>query len=442
MKPDPAAYGRLDASALWHPYTRHSAARSGRLPLIVRGEGPYLFDAEGRRYFDAVASWWCCALGHSHPRLVEAIRRQAGELQHSILGNLSHPRAVELAARLAALFPDADRRVLFASDGASAVEAALKVAIQYRHNLGQPGRFRFASLGHAYHGDTLGAVSVGFLPGFHEPFRRVVFPVHRAGSPCCSTCPHGPDPGRCGLECFEPMRRIFASHGDELTAVIVEPLCQGAAGMRIYGPRYLRALADLCRERDVLLIHDEVAVGFGRTGRMFAFEHAGTDPDIVCLGKALSGGCLPLSATVVKRRVFDTFADEPEDHTFCHGHTFAGNPVAAAAALAALAVYEEEDIAAQAARAGARMGARFEGLRGLPGVADVRWLGMIAAVEFGADARGGGAALAARVRERLLAGGVLARPLGPVLYFMPPLVTPDDVVAGAVDRLAAAVREG
>ena len=433
---DAQEYTDMDRDSLWHPYTKHSVA-AAPMPIIREGRGVYLYDVEGRRYLDAISSWWCCNLGHGHPRLVEAIRRQAGELQHSILGSMSHPRAIELAGRLVRLFPDPDRRVFFGSDGASAVEAAHKIAVQYWANVGRPERCRFASLGDAYHGDTLGAVSVGYLDAFHRPFRPLLFPVHRANPPCCAACAYGKQPETCGERCFESMQRIIERHGRELAAVIVEPLCQGAAGMRIYSAGYLRKLAALCREREVLLIADEIAVGFGRTGRMFAFELAGIDPDIVCLGKGLSAGYLPISATVVRRRVFDTFADAPADHTFYHGHTFAGNPIAAAAAVETLRICEEEGVLARAAGAGAVLAAAMATLAGRAGVTHVRCLGMIGAFDLEGEA-GAAAERAQRIRARMRDQGVLIRPLGNVIYLMLPLVTPGDVIADTVERLAEA----
>ncbi|MGO9689624.1 MAG: aminotransferase class III-fold pyridoxal phosphate-dependent enzyme, partial [Syntrophobacteraceae bacterium] len=276
MKEISEYYRELDQASLWHPYTRHSALKDS-FPVITRGEGTFLFDLEGNRYVDAISSWWACNLGHSHPRLVQAITTQASELQHSILGNLTHPRAAELAYKLLGFFPDRRRRVLFASDGASAVEAALRVAVQYWHNIGEKGRFRFAAFEDAYHGDTIGAMAVGYLPAFHGPYRSLLFPVHKVKTPDCAQCLPGIAPETCGLECFSPMERTLREHADELAAVIVEPLCQGAAGMRMYPAKYLQSLSELCRENSILLIVDEIAMGFGRTGRMFAFEHAGID---------------------------------------------------------------------------------------------------------------------------------------------------------------------
>ncbi|MGA2402756.1 MAG: adenosylmethionine--8-amino-7-oxononanoate transaminase [Syntrophobacteraceae bacterium] len=431
MKNVSERYRELDLASLWHPYTRHSALRDG-FPVITRGEGIYLFDCEGNRYVDAISSWWACNLGHSHPRLVQAIIRQAGQLQHSILGNLTHPRAAELAYRLVDIFPDRRRRVLFASDGASAVEAALRVAVQYWHNKGEKGRFRFAAFEDAYHGDTIGAMAVGYLPAFHGAYRSLLFPVYKVKTPDCPGCFPGAASETCGLQCFSQMERTVKEHANELAAVIVEPLCQGAAGMRMYPAKYLQRLGELCRESRVLLIVDEIAMGFGRTGRMFAFEHAGIDPDIVCVGKSLSGGYLPISAAVVKEEIFQTFADEPEDHTFYHGHTFAGNPIAAAAAIECLNIYREERIVEKAERLGRVLAAHFEAFKGVAGVANVRCLGMIAAFELTERDSVTGEERARLLCKTMLQKGVLVRPLGATIYLMLPLITDDKVVAETV----------
>jgi adenosylmethionine-8-amino-7-oxononanoate aminotransferase len=416
-------YESVDRHFLWHPYTRHSATRAGNLPIITRGEGVYLYDAQDRRYLDAISSWWACSLGHGHPRIVEAIRRQAGELQHSILGNLSHPRAIELASRLAGLMPDATSHVLFASDGSSAVEAALKIALQYAHQAGRPERTRVAALENGYHGDTLGAVSAGYLEAFHRPFKNLLQPALTAPAPSRSR------------DTFPDMERLVEAHAGTLAAIIVEPLCQGAAGMNMYPPEYLARLAALCRAQDILLIVDEIAMGFGRTGTMWAFEQAGITPDIVCAGKAMSAGYLPISATLVRDSIYQAFSDEPVDHTFYHGHTFSGNPIAAAAAVETLKVYAEERVLDQAARGARRLAGRMPALAGLAGVKEVRCLGMIGVVELapaGDRPR--------RIQQYLRERGILLRPLGDVVYLMPPLITPDAVLDELVDALADALR--
>ncbi len=434
------AYRELDRRYLWHPYSRHSAMRDQAFPVIVRGEGVYLYDSDGRRYVDGISSWWACLLGHGHPRLLRALADQAARLQHSILGNLSHPPAIELAARLAALCPDSRRRVFFSGDGASAVEAALKIAVQYWSNLGQPNRCRLVSLENAYHGDTLGAVSVGFLPAFHAPFARLCAPVLRAPAPRCAACPRGLRPADCGGACADGLELLLAARGGEVAAVIVESICQGAAGMRLYAPAFLRRAADACRACGALLIADEIAMGLGRTGRRLAFEHAGVDPDLVCVGKGLAGGYLPISATIVRESVYEAFDDGPRDGTFYHGHTFAGNPLAAAVALETLGVLEDERLVERSREVGERLRRALEPLRAVPGVRDVRGLGLLAAVEF--DGEAAGAARAARAARRLIEAGLLLRPLGPVLYIAPPLTIPEAVLDEAAAALrAAAARE-
>ena len=414
-------------SRLWHPYTRFSAQAD--MPLIVRGKGIHLYDKQGRKFIDAVSSWWACALGHGHRRIIDAIQRQADSLQHSILGNLSHPAAVDLAARLAELMPTPDRHVLFSSDGASAVEASLKIALQYFHNTGRPERKRFAYLQNAYHGDTLGAVSVGYLEQFHKPFESILFTAFRVPVPL---------KGDQENACYEATARLFAEHGHEIAGLIVEPLCQGAAGMRMYSAAYLKRLSDLCKAQDVLLIDDEIAMGFGRTGRMFAFEHAGIDPDLVCVGKALSAGYLPISAVIVKNGIYNTFADKPEDHTFYHGHTFSGNPLCAAASIEALKVYSEERIAEKAAALETVMRRELSALNGHPLVLDARFLGAIGVVEL-AHAKEGRVAPARMVRETLFRKGILIRPLGNVVYLMPPLITTEEEMKTICSELVAAI---
>jgi len=426
----------LDLRHLWHPYTPIDAFEADDdVPVIARAEGVRLYDAAGRAWLDGISSWWAVNLGHGHPRIVEAIRAQAGTLQHSILGGMSHPNAARLAARLAAAAPGALNRVLFASDGASAVEAALKIALQYRTNRGEAGRDRFVSLADAYHGDTLGAMGPGHLPGFHRPFEKVLTPAFRAASPHCFHCPCGLAPETCDVECFASMAEAVRQNADRVTAVIVEPLCQGAAGMRIYPAAYLRRLRALCDETGALLIADEIAVGFGRTGKLFACEHAGIAPDILCLGKALTGGALPMSATVVTDAVYDTFRNTRErDRTFYHGHTFCGNPIAAAAALAALDVFAGEKIVEQARPAMDALAAGIADLGARPPVARARALGMMGVLEIAPEAGGEDAAKA--TARKALARDLFIRPLDNIVYLWPPLVTSKEDIGKMLTRLA------
>ncbi len=417
-------YRTADLQTIWHPYTRRSALANEALPILSRGRGAYLYDVEGRRYLDAISSWWCCSLGHSHPRLVRAIRRQAGILQHSILGNLSHPPAIDVAQALTELLPDR-RRVFFAGgDGSCAIEVALKMAVQYGANRGDRGRTEFIALERGYHGDTIGAMAAGYVEAYHRPFKSLFFPVHRVPSPCCGTCDWGLNPETCALKCFEPMERMLARHARRTAAVIIEPLCLAAGGMRIHPPAYLKALAAACRKYGVLLIADEIAMGFGRTGRMFAFEHAGIHPDLICLGKALTGGTLPLSAVVARESIYRTFSDGPVDRTLYHGHTFGGNPIGCAVAREALAIYSEPDFlpriqeSAELLQNGVR-----SAFAAHPQVRNVRGVGLIAVVELKPKP-----GLSSAWRNAMRARGVLLRPLGDVHYLMPPLTTPPAVL--------------
>lgn len=419
-------------SHIWHPYTRFSAVHEG-LPRIVRGEGIYLEDDQGKRYVDITSSWWACSLGHGHPRIIKAIQQQAETLQHSILGNLSHPPAEALAAKLVSLMPSIDRHVLFASDGASSVEAALKIALQYAHQTGNPGRTRFVSIREAYHGDTLGAVGVGYLESFHRYLRPALNQSWLLDMPACNGCMDS----ACRKDCFRDVPPFLEKHAKEIAAVIVEPLCLGAAGMKMYGPGYLKRLAHVCETLQIPLIVDEIAMGFGRTGKWFAFEHAGIDPDMVCVGKAITAGYLPMSAVVVKDDLYNTFADTPRDHTFYHGHTWSGNPIAAAAALEALIVYEDDQLIERARLLGDKMAEALESFVALPTVRDVRALGLIGVVELEPDEST--PPRARRVQAAMRERGYLLRPLGSVLYLMPPLVIEEADLMLAIKTLKEAI---
>ena len=412
---------------IFQPYTPFSAIEKG-FPNIVRGEGIYLFDDQGRRYVDIVSSWWACALGHGHPQVVEAIRKQAGVLQHSITGSLTHPNVLALADRLARLMPTPDRHSVFASDGCSAVEAALKIAIQYWYNLGQPEKTWVIGMDQGYHGDSLGALGAGFVDGFHKPFERAVSHHSKLPFPVSSAS---------DADGFEPSRKVIEQHAGKLAAVIVEPLCLGSAGMKIYPAGYLKKLAACCTANQVLLIVDEIAMGFGRTGKRFAFNHAGIDPDMVCVGKALTAGYMPLSACIVKDEIYNTFSDTPADHTFYHGNTFAGHPIGCAAALAALDIYEAEDTVARAAELAEKMKQWMQPMAALDCVKELRFLGMIGVVELKPEFR----PQVKKIKQRLFDQGYLFRPLGTVFYLMPPLVIGEKELKAAVDALSQSLHD-
>ncbi|MDF7798133.1 adenosylmethionine--8-amino-7-oxononanoate transaminase [Pontiellaceae bacterium B1224] len=408
---------------IFHPYTTFSALKN-KLPNLVRGEGIYLFDDEGNKYVDIVSSWWACALGHGHPKVVKAIQDQAGILQHSITGSLTHPNVLTLAERLASLMPTPDRHSVFASDGCSAVEAAIKIAIQYWYNIDRPEKTWVIGMDQGYHGDSLGALGAGFVDDFHKPYEKVT--SHPAKLPF-------PADGD-----FEPSRKVIEEHKAQLAAVIVEPLCLGSAGMKIYSADYLKQLADCCAENNVLLIIDEVAMGFGRTGKRFAFNHAGIDPDMVCMGKGLTAGYMPLSACVVKDEIYNTFTDDGEkDCTFYHGNTYAGHPIGCAAALAALDIYEDEGTVERGAEMAEKMKQWMLPMAELDCVKELRFLGMIGVVELKPETK----PLIAQMKQSLFEQGYLFRPLGTMFYLMPPLIISDDELKGAVYALQQTIEE-
>ena len=443
-----AALRRLDHAHLWHPFTPMQAWFEEDPVVIVRGDGNELIDDGGRRYLDGVSSLWCNVHGHNHPALNAAVTAQLGQVAHTTLLGLTHAPAVELAARLVELAPPGLTRVFYSDDGATAEEAALKMALQYWHLRGKPEKTRFASLAQAYHGDTLGAVGVGYSETFHLFFKPVLADALRLTPPHVRRWRDRLSPTDALERAVAEAREAVAREGDGLAAVVVEPLMQGAAGMWPHPPDYLRALREATAEAGVLLICDEVATGFGRTGTMFACEQADVAPDLLCVAKGVTGGYLPLAATLASERIHDAFLGPPAaGRTFYHGHTYTGNPLACAAALASLDLFESE-------RTLDRLGPKIRRLERnlardvapLPHVADVRQRGAMVGIELAADAAGRrpyaaadrmGARVTAAARRR----GVIVRPLGDVVVLMPPLSITDEQIDRLVRAVGGAVAE-
>jgi len=436
---------RLDRSHLWHPFTQMADWTRGEPIVIAAGEGPYLIDTAGRRFLDGCSSLWCNLHGHRRRELDEAVRRQLGRIAHSTLLGLASPPSVELAARLAARAPAGLQRVFYSDAGATAVEVALKMAYQYWQQCDPPRRERthFVHLGEAYHGDTLGAVSVGGIDRFHAAYRPLLFETLSAPAPYCYRCPLGREPATCGLACAAAMEDLLADHADETAAVILEPLVQGAAGMIVHPEGYLRRVADACRRHDVLLIADEVATGFGRTGRFFACEHEDVTPDLLCLGKGLSGGYLPLAATLATQRIYEAFlGDYTEYRTFFHGHTYTGNALACAAGVASLEVFETDGVLARVGAIAQRLAEGLAPIAEMPHVGEVRQRGVMVGIELVADRATRepyppAERRAARACEAAVRRGVWIRPLGDVLILMPPYCITDE----DLDRLTTTIRE-
>lgn len=441
-----------DHAHLWHPFTPQKDWAAAEPLILERGEGVYLFDSEGRRYLDGVSSLWCNIHGHRHPTLDAAIREQLEKVAHCTLLGVTHAPAITLARRLVELAPAGLSRVFFSDDGATAMEVALKMAFQFwrQKTDPEPERTLFLALGDAYHGDTLGDVSVGGVERFHAAFGPLLFPALRAPSPHCYRCPLGLTRPGCALACLDEARKLLETHRGKIAAVVVEPLVQGAAGMIVHPEGYLQGLRALTREFDTLLIADEVAVGFGRTGTMFACEHEDVAPDFLCLAKGLTGGYLPLAATLTTEQVHSAFFGTAADgKTFYHGHTYGGNPLGAAAALATLRVFEEERTLENLPPKVARLADRLRGLADRPYVGDVRQRGLIAGIELVADKPEKtpypwALQVGARVCRRARDSGLLIRPLGDVIVVMPPLsITSDqlDTMMDVVDDCIQSVTE-
>jgi adenosylmethionine-8-amino-7-oxononanoate aminotransferase len=428
-----------DRAHLWHPYTQMATAP---LPLpIVKAEGVYLFTEDGRRLLDGTSSWWVNIHGHSHPRLNRALAEQAQKLEHVMFAGCTHAPAVDLAERLLEIVPAGLTRVFYSDNGSTAVEVALKLAHQYWRNLGQPERRTFITLHHAYHGDTVGAMSVSEDSVFTRPFSPLLFRVTRADPPYCYRCPLNLERASCRIDCLGSLETALQRHDRDVAAVLVEPMLQAAGGMVVWPHEYLAGARQLCDRYGTLLIADEVLTGFGRTGRMFACEHASIAPDLICLSKALTAGYLPLGATIATERLFEAFLGSGHANTFFHGHSFTANPLACAVALASLDLFRETDVLARIARLEARMRAALMPLDALPIVGDIRVIGGVGVVELVNDKSsrrtdgyldGIGPRLAAAFLER----GLLLRPLGNVVYFMPPYVITDEEVDWAVGQIA------
>lgn len=405
-----------DGAVLWHPYTQMLTAPA---PLpIVRGEGVWLYTEDGRRILDGISSWWVNIHGHSHPKLNAALAAQARELEHVVFAGCTHRPAVELAERLTEILPKGLARVFYSDNGSTAVEVALKLALQYWRNLGQVTRTRFITLHNAYHGDTVGAMSASEDSIFTQAFSTMMFPVERVRG-------------------LDDMEQRLRDAGDAIAAVLIEPMLQGAGGMIVWPAEFVAGVRRLCDKYKTLLIADEVLTGFGRTGKMFACEHAGITPDIICLSKALTAGYLPLGVTAATSGVYDAFLSDDRAKTFFHGHSYTANPLACAVAIASLNLFREEPVLDRVSRLEHQLRDGFEPLRAL---GDVRVIGGVAAVELISDKPGYLDGIGPRLAAAFLERGLLLRPLGNVVYFMPPYCITESETAWALEEIVAVLK--
>ncbi len=433
MKDDMNILQKKDLEYIWHPCSQMKDYEDFPPIVVERGKGAYLYDIDGKSYLDAVSSWWVNIFGHANDRINRAIREQAEKLEHVIFANFTHQPAIELAEEIIRIVPAGLSKVFFADNGSAAVEAALKMSFHYHQQTGNPGKTKFAAITDAYHGETLGALSVGDLDLYSKIYKPLLLNTFKAQGPDCYRCPYGKNRETCDAECFEALERMVTDAADEICAVIIEPLVQCAAGMKIYPPVYLKKLRKLCTANAVHLIADEIAVGFGRTGKMFACEHAGITPDILCLSKGITAGYLPLSLVVATHEIYSAFyGDYAELKAFLHSHSYTGNALACAAARESLNIFRDENVLVQNEIKARILNEKVTRLfHDHPHVGEYRQIGMIGALELVAcrktkESFDWQKRVGYSIYRIALTQGVLLRPLGNVIYFMPPYVVNEE----------------
>jgi len=425
-----------DQAVLWHPYTQHQLPP---LPLAIsRAEGAYLFDEEGKAYLDLISSWWITVHGHAHPKIAEAIYKQALKLDQIIFAGFTHEPAVRLGEKLLQLLPTGFSKVFYSDNGAAAIEVALKMAYQYWRNRAQPERRRILAFAKGYHGDTLGCMSVGQSSMIFEQFKDLCFKVDIAPFP--STWINDQEVEFKERQALEWIEGYFLQHPAEVAALIIEPLVQATAGMRFCRPEFLRALERLAREHQVLVIYDEVMTGFSRTGATFACQKAKTKPDLICLAKSLTGGFLPLSATVCDQEMYQAFLGDDFNSALAHGHTYAGNPLGCAAALATLELLEAPATQLQIQLLEQTHQEMLPLVAALPGVSQIRYCGTIAAFRA-IDQAAFGSALSHRWRDSFQAAGLILRPIGDTVYLMPPYCLSQAELVAAYEKMARIIQQ-
>jgi adenosylmethionine-8-amino-7-oxononanoate aminotransferase len=422
---------------IWHPFT--NAVLDPAPIRVTRAAGVFLYTADGRKIIDAISSWWVNLHGHGHPRIAAAIAEQARKLEHVILAGFTHDAAEELAERLRKWVPAELTHLFFSDDGSTAVEVALKLALQHFQNGERPEKREIVALAHGYHGDTAGAMSVSDESPFTDPFQTMRYPVHRVHSAHCYRCPVGLQRESCHIECVQQLEELLAERSEQIAAVIVEPLLQGAGGMIVHPVEFLQKVRALCTKHDVLLIADEVLTGFGRTGKMFACDLANVVPDLMCISKGITGGFLPMGVTLCSDRVEWPFRSENRLHTFYHGHSYTGNALACAAAIANLQIFDAEPVFERIASIGRIHAMRLKHLNEMHQVGDTRQIGTIGALELRTEDAGYLSALRPKLYGFFLERGVLLRPLGNVVYVLPPYVMAPEELHQVYDVIVEAI---
>lgn len=416
---------RKDLKYVWHPYTQMKDMEKFPPIVVKRAEGGKIFDENGKFYYDTISSWWCNLHGHNHPVIKRAIKKQLDEFEHVMFAGFTHESAVKLAEKLVFMTPDGLDKVFFSDNGSTAVEVAMKMSFQYWKNINEENKHCFLSLDRAYHGDTVAAMSVSGVDLFNKKFEPLFFKTFKSPAPYCYRCTFSKCKETCQMECVSEMEKILEENGEKIAAIIIEPILMAAGGMIVYPPEFLKKTRELASKYNVHLIVDEVATGFGRTGKMFASDIAGIVPDFMCLSKAITSGYLPLGATLTTREIFESFYDDDNAKTFYHGHTFTANPVACAAALASIELFKTEGTLEKITYISGKLASFLSRAARFPLVGDVRMRGVVGAMELVQDKKtkkpfDPSAMIGMEVYRLALENNLLLRPLGNVIYFFLP----------------------
>ncbi|WP_331496723.1 adenosylmethionine--8-amino-7-oxononanoate transaminase [Romboutsia sedimentorum] len=429
-----------DLKYVWHPCSQMKDYEKFPPIVIEKGKGVFLEDIEGKKYLDAVSSWWVNLFGHSNQRISDALYNQANSLEHVIFANFTHKPAIELCERIVSLTPDRLQKVFFGDNGSSAIEIALKLSFQYHQQIGKTKKTRFVNISDAYHGETIGALSMGDVDLYSKVYKPILLDSEKVDGPDCFRCKYNKERNTCNAECFITMEEKIKQIHQEVSAIIIEPLVQCAAGMKIYSPKYLVKLRELCDKYDINMIADEIAVGFGRTGKMFACEHAGISPDIMCLSKGLTAGYMPLSLVLMSNKIYDAFYDEYDTmKAFLHSHSYSGNPLGCSIAVETLNIFEDEDVINKNKIKSEYLRNKVESvLKEIPNVGEYRQIGMIGAIELVKDKNTKEPIdyekrVGYNIYQKALKKGVLLRALGNIVYFMPPYVITEEEIDFMVD---------
>ncbi|MDO8602258.1 MAG: adenosylmethionine--8-amino-7-oxononanoate transaminase [Candidatus Omnitrophota bacterium] len=431
----------------WHPYTQMKDCENLPPVLIERAKGVKLYGSRGRFYYDTISSWWCNVHGHNHPKIKRAVKKQLDSMEHILFAGFTHKPAILLAEKLISIAPKGLTRVFFSDNGSTSVEVALKMSFQYWRITGKTNKTRFIALDHGYHGDTIGAMSVSGESLFNEAFSPMLFPSFKVPSPYCYRCPMGKDRSTCEINCVNPLEKLLKEKSKDCSAIIIEPLVLAAGGMIAYPVEYLSKVADLAGRYNVHLILDEVATGFGRTGKMFACQHLPEiNPDFLCLSKGITGGYLPMGATLTTKGIYQAFyADYGKKKTFYHGHTYTANPVACSAALASINIFDEEKTLDKVKKIIPLFQGGLQRFKGLPLVGDTRGIGLIGAMELVKDKRTRKAfdfkdRIGLQVYIKGLKKNIILRPLGGVIYLFLPLCIKTDELEDVMDRAYSVIK--